>query len=125
MEETLEHRRERLRHSIGIIRERHNGAIRIKRGDTAILSLIVQFKKDFGLSSNRCADLLGIAPHQMGYLLTRAREKTKTPTVKRPKLKEVQITESIQSSAVELVLPSGVRAIFPTVQQSAEFLRTL
>lgn len=122
----MEQKSERLRHCLGILRQRYNGALRIKEGDLKLIGQVAAFKQEFGLTTNKCAELLGVVPHQLGYLLTRSRDKTKERKPKRVKFREVQLEgDKRQMRCVELVLPSGIKAIFPSVRESTEFLRML
>ncbi len=126
MEESMENKANHLKHRLGILKARHNGAIRIKPPDRGLLSELSAFKQEFGLSANKLAAMLEVAPYQMCYLLARARKKPKAPKPTSVKFKEVQVeTQSSVPVGIELVLPSGIRVSFPCVKDSAEFIRLI
>ena len=128
MEETIRAEAESLRSRLANLKAKYNGALRINKSDRALLEDVASFRKRSGLNSARCAEILQIRTHQLGYLLVRAyreRKKRQSEKTKPIKLRRIQLPEESTASPVEISLPNGIKAKFQSVKASMEFVRSL
>lgn len=123
MDQTTERRAENLKNHIGILKARYNGALRFRKGDHKLIEKVAAFKKQSGLRNKQCAEVLGIKPYQMGYLLVRANEKQEKSSSQKMKFREIKMGNPTPKENIEVILPSGIKARFQSVKASAEFAR--